>query len=157
MQESDVEESGDLYDDSENVSVVNEHEIKEVIIIEPNLNDIKNSIAHLKRSKCSECNLTFSSRIKLNNHRRSVHMAPGVCNICGIVMRTDNLKRHVQMHSEGPVKCNICGKIFKNPESLRGHTLIHKGITYTCGICGKTSRVKSEHHRHLKTHTGNVQ
>ncbi|XP_018577666.1 zinc finger protein 568-like [Anoplophora glabripennis] len=153
MNESDVEDTGDLYEDSDNADIAREHEIKEVILKEPSLNDIKNTIAHLKRSKCNECSLTFSSRIKLYNHRRSIHMAPGVCNICGIVMRTDNLKRHVQMHLEGPVTCNVCGKVFKNPESLRGHTLIHKGIIYTCQICGKTSRVKSEHHRHVKTHT----
>lgn len=153
MKESDTEGTGETYEDNENID--SEHDTKEVVLKGPSLNDIKNTIAHLKTSKCNECSLTFTSRIKLYNHRRSVHMPPGVCNICGIVMRTDNLKRHVQMHSEGPATCKVCGKEFKNPESLRGHTLIHKGIVYTCEICGKTSRVKSEHHRHVKTHTGN--
>uniref|UniRef100_A0A6P7GZS8 Zinc finger protein 568-like n=1 Tax=Diabrotica virgifera virgifera TaxID=50390 RepID=A0A6P7GZS8_DIAVI len=105
-----------------------------------------------KPLNCVECNLTFSSQNELANHRRNVHTAPGICNICGVVLRADNLKKHVQRHSEEPVTCKICMKVLKNSESLRGHLLIHKGTSFECEKCDKTFRLKSEYHRHLKKH-----
>lgn len=105
---------------------------------------------------CIDCNVTFTSRLKLESHRRSSHCVPGICNICGVVVRTDNLKKHILTHSSDSVSCKICGKTLKNAESLRGHLLIHRGLTYTCEICGKVSRVKGEHSRHMKTHTGKI-
>ncbi|KAJ8926399.1 hypothetical protein NQ314_021185 [Rhamnusium bicolor] len=147
-----LKEDENSFEDIEDVEIDDSAKDNENDLTDSNVDSIKKSIAKLKVSKCDECNLTFTSRLKLYNHRRNVHIAPGVCNICGLVVRADNLKRHVQMHSEGPVACKICDKVFKNPESLRGHLLIHKGLLFTCEICGKTSRVKSEHHRHMKTH-----
>ncbi|CAH1174209.1 unnamed protein product [Phaedon cochleariae] len=113
---------------------------------------INNKIKNHSSLTCEECDLTFSTRSELINHRRNHHTAPGICNICGAVVRADNLSKHVQTHSQEPVVCKICGRLLKNPQSLRTHLLIHKGITYTCDICGRTSKVKSEHSRHMKTH-----
>lgn len=105
-----------------------------------------------KTLECPECNVTFSNLNQLSNHKRTTHTAPGICNICGVIVRADNLKKHVQKHSEGPVSCKICSKVLKNSESLRGHLLIHKGTSYECDQCEKTFRLKSEYHRHLKKH-----
>lgn len=102
--------------------------------------------------ECKECNKEFSSRFKMFNHRK-LHTSKGVCNICGMVIRIDNLKRHILLHSETPVTCEVCGKIFKNSESLRSHKRIHMGITFTCEFCGRCFRVKSEYTRHLKAHS----
>ncbi|EFA02218.1 zinc finger protein 69 homolog B [Tribolium castaneum] len=113
---------------------------------------VKGAIAVMKMCKCNVCDKTFPSRFKLYNHKRTEHVAPGVCNVCGMIVRSDNLKRHVQLHLETPVECKHCGKVFKNSESLRGHMLIHRGIIYTCEICEKTFKVKAEYKRHLKTH-----
>lgn len=113
-----------------------------------------------KKSKgpktCLECNITFTSGTELWKHKRKNHVKPGICNICGVVVRADNLKKHVRIHFQGTVACKICNKKYKNSESLRSHLLIHKGLEFKCDICGKVSSVKSEHHRHIKSHKGNT-
>ncbi|XP_045479109.1 zinc finger and BTB domain-containing protein 24-like [Harmonia axyridis] len=114
--------------------------------------DCSRLLMPVKKCYCKECGIEFSSRFKLYNHRRTNHVVPGVCSICGIIVRADNLRRHVQLHSEGPASCHHCGKVFKNSESLRGHLLIHRGHIFTCEKCGKTSKVRAEHRRHMKTH-----
>ncbi|KAK9876540.1 hypothetical protein WA026_013914 [Henosepilachna vigintioctopunctata] len=115
--------------------------------------DCNSVLLPIKKCACNECGIEFTSRFKLYNHRRTNHVVPGICNICGIVVRADNLRRHVQLHSEGPASCHHCGKVFKNSESLRGHLLIHRGHIFTCEKCGKTSKVRAEHRRHMKTHS----
>ncbi|KAJ8949701.1 hypothetical protein NQ318_013566, partial [Aromia moschata] len=154
-----VKEELDLEDDDrddDNLKIAEDILTLSIIYKLRTARTIRPSQTDYSQIKCDECNLTFPSRVKLYNHKRTCHTAPGICNICGLVVRADNLNRHVQMHSEEPVTCKICKKVFKNPESLRGHSLIHKGLVFTCEYCGKTSRVKSEHHRHLKTHTGKI-
>lgn len=103
---------------------------------------------------CSECNVTFPSSTELWKHKRKNHVKPGICNICGVIVRSDNLKKHVRIHYQDTVSCKICKKKYKNAESLRSHLLIHKGLEFKCEICGKVSAVKSEHHRHMKSHKG---
>ncbi|KAG5892996.1 hypothetical protein JTB14_031846 [Gonioctena quinquepunctata] len=102
--------------------------------------------------QCEECNLTFASYAEWACHRKKLHSEPGICNICGIVVRADHLKKHMLVHSEGPVTCQICKKVLKNSGSLRGHLIRHKGYRYTCEICGKCSNMKSEYHRHMRNH-----
>lgn len=147
---NEVDNSADeeVYDDfSVNISVKTEN----------SENTVRKKAKRKRKSKvpsCIECNLTFLNRIKLESHRRTIHSSPGICNICGVVVRQDNLKKHVQTHCGESVTCKICGKTLKNAESLRGHLLIHRGVIYTCEICGKTYRVKAEYSRHIKTHQG---
>lgn len=105
---------------------------------------------------CPECNVTFLTSTELWKHKRKNHVKPGVCNICGVIVRADNLKKHVKIHFQGTVACKICHKKYKNAESLRSHLLIHKGLEFKCDICGKVSSVKSEHARHVKSHEGNI-
>ncbi|CAH0559970.1 unnamed protein product [Brassicogethes aeneus] len=111
-------------------------------------------IEHKKKKSfdCNECQRTFISKYKYQTHIRG-HTSKGVCNICGMVVRSDNLRRHIQLHSEEPIECDICSKMFKNSESLRSHKRIHLGIIFTCEICGKCFKVKTEYSRHVKTHT----
>lgn len=114
---------------------------------------------HKDKSKysktCAECNITFLTSTELWKHKRKNHVKPGICNICGVIVRADNLKKHVRIHYQDAVTCKICSKKYKNAESLRSHLLIHKGLEFKCDICGKVSAVKSEHHRHVKSHEGN--
>lgn len=115
-----------------------------------------NSLKLSKKSQktCSECHVVFQSSADLWKHKRKNHVKPGICNICGVIVRADNLKKHVRIHYQDTVSCKVCNKKYKNPESLRSHLLIHKGLEFKCEICGKVSTVKSEHHRHMKSHEG---
>ena len=44
--------------------------------------------------------------------------------------------------------CNICGKVFTTPGSLRNHDKIHTGATH-CTICGKKLATISSLNRHV--------
>lgn len=114
--------------------------------------NVRKAIALKKMFKCRHCKKIFTSRYKLHNHKRTKHTSPGICNICGSIVRADNLRKHIKMHSEGPCTCKECGKTFKNSESLRSHKFLHNEQAYTCEICGKLFKMKSEHTRHLKKH-----
>lgn len=150
-----VIKSNELKKTSENANTKSEPVYTAAELLKPNIKEtVKEAIAVMKMCKCSVCDKTFSSRFKLYNHKRTEHMKPGVCNVCGMIVRSDNLKRHVQLHLETPIECKHCSKVFKNSESLRGHMLIHRGIIFTCEICEKNFKVKAEYKRHLKTHTG---
>lgn len=147
------ERDASINDDFNSENDGNDKIFRDVNLKEPE--DCSRLMMPVKKCYCKECGIEFSSRFKLYNHRRTNHVVPGVCSICGIIVRADNLRRHVQLHSEGPASCHHCGKVFKNSESLRGHLLIHKGHIFTCEKCGKTSKVRAEHRRHMKTHAGN--
>ncbi|XP_050299761.1 zinc finger protein 99-like [Anthonomus grandis grandis] len=114
--------------------------------------EILRTLVLKKLFKCRACDQVFKSKFKLNNHKRAEHTAKGVCNICGIVVRIDNLKKHIKLHSDQPCTCDECGRVFKNSESLRTHKFVHTGNSYTCEICGKCFKLRSEHTRHLKKH-----
>lgn len=121
----------------------------------PNQNfEMLKGLATKRIFKCRQCKEIFGSKFKLYNHRRTEHHAPGVCNVCGTVVRADNLSKHIKLHSESPAKCEECGKTFKNSESLRSHKILHSENCFTCEICGRNFKLKAEHTRHLKKHGG---
>lgn len=113
---------------------------------------LKKALAVRKLFKCRQCNELFPTKSTLFHHKRRKHVATGICNICGLKTRADNLRKHIKLHSEGPCKCEQCGRMLKNSESLRTHRLLHLEGSYTCEICGKTFKLKNEHTRHLKRH-----
>ncbi|CAH0559971.1 unnamed protein product [Brassicogethes aeneus] len=125
---------------------------RKTVKVEPILMPDYTAYKKKKLFDCNECQKTFTSKHKYQTHIRE-HTSKGACNICGMVLRSDNLKRHIRLHSEEPIECNICSKILKNSESLRIHKRIHLGIKFKCDICGKCFKVKTEHSRHVKTHT----
>ncbi|XP_069026133.1 zinc finger protein 3-like [Embiotoca jacksoni] len=54
-----------------------------------------------------------------------------------------------------PIKCDLCGKVFKSPTHLRLHHMIHTGEKpYCCETCGKTFRHSTPFAVHVRIHTG---
>ncbi|KAK4886260.1 hypothetical protein RN001_002531 [Aquatica leii] len=102
--------------------------------------------------ECLDCGLKFKSK-KLQQQHMAKHRVDS-CPFCFVVMRRDNLKKHIQIHVESPEVCDICGKVAKNKESLRGHiNYLHKKKAKTkCDYCEK--EFKSNHH--YNTHVRNV-
>ncbi|KAB0796135.1 hypothetical protein PPYR_07517 [Photinus pyralis] len=102
--------------------------------------------------ECLQCGAKFSSKKSLQQHMAK-HKVDS-CPFCQVVMRRDNLKKHIQIHTDSPEVCEICGKLAKNKESLRGHmNYAHKKkAKIKCKECGK--EFKSTHH--YNTHFRNV-
>uniref|UniRef100_A0A6P7GA55 Zinc finger protein 724-like isoform X3 n=1 Tax=Diabrotica virgifera virgifera TaxID=50390 RepID=A0A6P7GA55_DIAVI len=100
---------------------------------------------------CETCNLTFSDKPTFNLH--SLKHKKSKCHICGRFIRSDNIKKHIMLHTAGPSVCSICGATCKNIESLRGHIFYQhksKAEQYICEECGKTFRVKYKFLLHKK-------
>ena len=100
-----------------------------------------------KRYPCPNCDFKSSSKSGLEKHLQYIHLntPKASCNICGAVLRSDQLERHKQMvHYNTEVKCNRCGKMLKGKEGLQSHLRIHerndKGIEHKCEMCNFSFR-----------------
>lgn len=118
---------------------------------------LSNSIRRIRRLfKCKMCDFSCRESSKYQNHKRTNHYAPGICNICGKSMRTDNLQKHIKSHSAMPVMCDVCNKVFKNSESLRSHKFSHSGEVYNCTLCPRVFKYKGEFTRHKRIFHGEL-
>ncbi|XP_044729754.1 zinc finger protein 91-like [Chrysoperla carnea] len=153
----------------------------EYILIEEDTDDFPHSSSNSKKSskvvnyKCTDCEASFTSTIKLFDHAKDVHSKSVVqCEFC----KTDfNRGKDFKTHCSGPSVCkwclkdcgcftnliehkqkhNVCdkcGKTFNNVEACRKHMQIHKEKGYLCAYCGKSFRDRSNMTSHTRTHTG---
>ncbi|XP_050506762.1 zinc finger protein 567-like isoform X2 [Diabrotica virgifera virgifera] len=129
-------------------------------LLEQDVNEILDAAQkHIKStvSTCKICNLTFSDKPAYYLH--NLKHIKGKCHICGRVMRRDNLKKHIMMHTAGPSVCSTCGATCKNIESLRGHIFNyhkHTAQQYVCEECGRSFRRKHIFLLHKKKVHGGV-
>ncbi|MEQ2255614.1 hypothetical protein ILYODFUR_015643 [Ilyodon furcidens] len=62
-----------------------------------------------------------------------------------------------QPDPDTPVKCDVCGKVFKYEHSLVEHQGIHSGVKpYACNTCGKSFTQPSGLKVHMRIHTVNL-
>ncbi|XP_045480069.1 zinc finger protein draculin-like [Harmonia axyridis] len=106
---------------------------------------------------CEECGENFScDKYAFNLHKMKHKKSQ--CKICGIVIRSDNMSKHLDNHTSGPRVCDLCGVTCKNIESLRGHIFyMHKKSKdeYKCDQCSRTYRQKYKLEQHKnKEHIG---
>lgn len=105
---------------------------------------------------CEICNLEFAYRSEFTLHKNKHKKSQ--CEICNALIRTDNFRKHLMLHSAEPMNCKLCGTTCKNIESLRGHIYYQhkmKADTYVCEECGKKFRTKYKFSLHKKKeHTG---
>lgn len=105
------------------------------------------------------CNIGFEKKDTLVWHMKRVHERAYVqkCKICGKELSsTFTFKEHCRIahtNTETPkVKCDVCGTMLKNKESLRKHMQKHKQASeiHICNICGKESPNKDALLKHKK-------
>jgi len=106
--------------------------------------------------RCSDCEKSFGTEIKLKLHKR-VHTDDALlCTVCSkTFVLPSELKYHMDFHAgEKRFGCSICGKRFSIRQSMLSHELIHSGDKpFLCKTCGKAFRQKNHLIQHWRVHT----
>ncbi|XP_037083923.1 zinc finger protein 408-like [Pollicipes pollicipes] len=129
------------------------------------------------RNVCDVCGSSYKHRESLYHHKKK-HLGLTKCPVCGKVCSiVADLRRHMevahQLSSEDvrkiiPTKpkdrlswsqfmtaaaaaatCDVCGRVFQNPGSLRNHRQLHAGRT-ACSLCDGVFSAVSALRRHLR-------
>ncbi|EAT41764.1 AAEL006618-PA [Aedes aegypti] len=103
----------------------------------------------IKNFVCDQCGLSVASAFQLRSHVQQVHSNVHIqknfnCNECPRSFVSEaNLQRHKRRGHDKPSDnvCSICGKQFKNKETLWHHWRIHnKTESLECEPCKKAGR-----------------
>lgn len=114
-----------------------------------------------KQFKCPDCDKAFVSNSLLIDHTRKMHenLRPFICEVCACTFKTKHiLKEHSLTHTVMPrVKCEECGKFYRNENQLRRHKKRHFDQKFhfecpECGIFAKNS-YSLHAHRRITHHT----
>ena len=92
---------------------------------------------NLLEIKCEICEKTFTRKVGLKYHIKSIHQG---------------IKMQIKKRINKKLPCEICGKTFTQNTGLKGHMKsIHQGIKdEKCEICGKTFALKCSLYKHQK-------
>ena len=104
---------------------------------------------------CGECEKTFSSKSKLNQHNK--WHQDKKCDECGKVFKKGNFARHLKVHADSVITCQICAKTFSRTDSLQTHVIkCHEENLeqHKCDICEKTFANRQYLKQHMDMHTG---
>ncbi|XP_023821993.1 zinc finger and SCAN domain-containing protein 2 isoform X4 [Oryzias latipes] len=105
--------------------------------------------------KCDICDKAFGLKSLLKAHRKNHNK--NQCHICGKTLSsTRGLSWHLMSHSEKRnFACDVCGKRFKIPSTLRIHKKIHmeRERSFLCHICCKTFHCNTMLNIHMTTHS----
>ncbi|XP_073835667.1 uncharacterized protein [Musca autumnalis] len=106
--------------------------------------------------ECEICGERFKTRNAHDGHR-ATHDPKNTCELCGKVYRQpSSLRLHMLSHTgEKPFKCDICGKCLTQKSGYKKHMLTHTGEKpYPCDVCGKRFRISSNMLVHRRGHFG---
>ena len=88
--------------------------------------------------QCNKCEETFTEKLKLSHHMKTIHLPDHQCSICNISFkRKQSLIKHRKSYHEGLfTPCDICEKPVKD---LGYHKRsVHQKIMHSCATCNKT-------------------
>ncbi|XP_076080826.1 uncharacterized protein LOC143051782 [Mytilus galloprovincialis] len=107
--------------------------------------------------RCTICNILFMDHEALIKHLGIMHTGGNnrTCEICGKNFTVPfSLKRHLMIHMGiKPHKCNECGKRFTEKQHLESHQRVHTGERpFKCHICRKVFSQSGTLQNHLKKH-----
>ena len=98
---------------------------------------------------------TFLSKSKLNQHNK--WHQDKKCDECGKVFKKGNFARHLKVHADSVITCQICAKTFSRTDSLQTHVIkCHEENLeqHKCDICEKTFANRQYLKQHMDMHTG---
>ncbi|XP_018562537.1 oocyte zinc finger protein XlCOF6-like isoform X2 [Anoplophora glabripennis] len=132
---------------------------------------------YIREYLCTVCDKNFSSKTSLDSHYRLKHanIKPYQCERCGErFARLDYLRRHNSCSdstqckkcmkgprrkfrytkADGePIKCKLCGKVFKDVYLLKLHLTTHTNLRrFRCSVCNLTFTTNKNRERHEKIH-----
>ncbi|XP_066927806.1 zinc finger protein 91-like [Clytia hemisphaerica] len=102
------------------------------------------ALSYSSGAKSQQKSITARNKISLNQNALKCEKEIQ-CNVCGKVFtRPESLRRHHFIHSgERPFPCKYCSKRFYRKDLLKDHTIVHTGEKpYECNIMMKTRSTK---------------
>ncbi|KAK9885890.1 hypothetical protein WA026_013765 [Henosepilachna vigintioctopunctata] len=110
--------------------------------------------------KCGICSKAISKRKAYWDHM-AMHRhlkKKAICEVCGAIVVSLHLKRHMLVHQEKTHMCQYCGKGYVQKNTLtdhvkRKHEGQQKNMNTLCFICGKLCNDLKHLTTHLNTHT----
>ncbi|KAK9873614.1 hypothetical protein WA026_023293 [Henosepilachna vigintioctopunctata] len=105
------------------------------------------------RFKCELCSSTFRLRRYYKMHLQRHNESKCICEICGAIIFSNNLRRHLDIHNDKRIHiCQICGKTYARKGVLDIHIKTQhsgKDNKSLCFICGKSFGTLSLLNSHL--------
>ena len=121
------------------------------------------SLKHTRygKFKCEICEKILFSQFHLDDHMASKHQddKPFMCDKCDFKTVTlQRLRIHIKTHEGTKTVCDVCGKSFRGPNSLKNHIAKYHSEDSTkvdvCELCGKTVKQRLMK-AHLLKHSRN--
>lgn len=124
----------------------------------------KPAVKPAEKFPCPQCELEFTSNLKLSYHTKSVHEERKFqCTVCERkFMTAHHLKMHSAMHVEvKPFPCDECTASFTYKKLLESHKLTKHIVSsgdaqfpFACSVCEMKFSSRNTYNHHAKSHRG---